>query len=214
MKKPTLYHPAEERINTLTHLLGAVLAPPGVVLLLYLALPGATPAATLIRVAAVLFYGAALFAVFAGSAVYHFTNAPERRARLRVLDHCAIYFLISGTYAPIMLIGVGGAAGWGVFAFVAVCGAVGVALKLWDISRFSKTAVVLALLMGWSCFAILGELIAALPGWALVWLITGGVLYTVGVLFYLMRWRFSHAVWHFFVLGGAGCQFVALCQIV
>ena len=214
MKKPTLYHPAEERLNTLSHLAGAVLALPGTALLLYLALSGGTTPAVAVKVAAVLFYGMALFAVFSSSSIYHFTTLPDRRAKLRVLDHCAIYFLITGTYAPIMLIGVGGAVGWGVFAFVAACGIIGVTLKIWDIGRFNKTAVALALLMGWSCFAILGRLMTALSGWALGWLILGGVLYTVGVIFYLMRWRFSHAVWHGFVLAGAGCQYIALCLMM
>jgi len=129
------------------------------------------------------------------------------------LDHCSIYLFITGSYTPFALLALPGSTGWLVLAASWSLATLGVALELSPLARGSRIlSLAIYLGMGWLALVVIGPLWQAL-GWAgLSWLLGGGVLYTLGVLFYVAkeRIRHSHGIWHLFVLGGSACHFVAL----
>ena len=200
---PKVYIPGEERLNILTHALGAAAALAAAAWLTAIAKDG-------LQTAAGLLYGASLCILFGGSALYHAAKEPERRAKLRLLDHSAIYFLIAGTYTPLMLVAVPGKWGYAVLGFVwAVC-LTGVVCELLRFKPFKGFSIVLYILAGWACAAILPQLVSALGRVPFLFLLAGGIAYTAGIPFYVIRKDYFHAVWHFFVLAGAVLQFVCV----
>jgi len=203
---PKVYIPAEERLNVLTHAAGAAVSVAATVLLVLIS-------TTEVQMAAGLIYGISLCILFAGSALYHAAKQPERRAKLRLLDHSAIYFLIAGTYTPLMLVAVPGTWGYAVLGFVWAVGITGVACELLRCKPFRGFSILLYILAGWACMAILPSLVASLGTAAFWFLLGGGIAYTAGVPFYVIRRDYFHAVWHFFVLAGAVLQFVCVYMV-
>jgi len=200
---PKVYIPGEERLNVLTHALGAAASLAAAAWL-------TAVAENAIQTAAGLLYGASLCILFGGSALYHAAKEPGRRAKLRLLDHSAIYFLIAGTYTPLMLVAVPGKWGYSVLGFVWAVSLTGVICELLHFKPFRGFSIVLYILAGWACAAILPQLVSALGRTAFLFLLAGGIAYTAGVPFYVIRKNYFHAVWHFFVLAGAVLQFVCV----
>lgn len=201
------YPPAEEAANILSHGAGIILAIAGAVLL-------CTRSGSSLRSwAGALVYGISLSLMFAASAFYHKTKEPRLRRKLRKLDHAAIYLLIAGTYTPLMLLAVPGKSGRIVLASVWIIALAGILLELNGIKPFRGFSIVLYILAGWLCVAILPELIRALPDGAFFPLLAGGIAYTAGVPFYLSKRIFAHALWHFFVLAGAGLHFMTILAL-
>ena len=198
--------------NVLTHGLGAVVAVGVAVTMLLSVTAYAAGPVRAVVVASVGVFGWTLVAMFVASTLYHGTAPHRRRLRevLRRLDHASIYLLIAGTYTPLMLVTLGGP--WGRAVTITVWGLAvpGVVLSLTCIDRAAVTQLLLKLGMGWLIVAAVASgmpMFDALSGWGLTLLVAGGVLYTLGVPFYLWRrLRYHHAVWHAFVLGGAGCH--------
>ena len=161
--------------------------------------------------------GAALFAGSAAllnlaSTLYHAVPA-RRKGFFRMLDHLAIFFLIAGTYTPLALGPLKGTLGWAVFAIVWLLAFVGVLFKVFARFRFPYVSTAMYIGMGWLAVFIIRPLAAHLPLGGLLWLVAGGLAYTAGVLFYHWeRMRYSHLVWHLFVLAGTGCHFVAILR--
>lgn len=200
-----------ERLNGITHLVGSVLAIGGTIALLALVAPTASAR----KVIAVAIYGAMLVLLYLSSTLYHsFRGAPKRV--FRVFDHCAIYFLIAGTYTPFTLLTLRGALGWTLFGIVWALAAAGVAKDALFHARFRAASVVLYVLMGWLVIFAVEPLRRALPASGLVWLLVGGAIYTVGIAFFAMSKRVAHmhAIWHLFVLGGSVCHYVAILRYV
>jgi len=189
-----------ERFNSITHLVGAVLALVGVTVMVTVA----SMQGEATRVLILTVYGVTLFLLYLFSTLYHSLRGRAKRV-FQVLDHHAIYLLIAGTYTPFTLLVLDGATGWWLFGAVWTLAVVGIVQD--SIPR--KGSRVLSLLiylgMGWLVLFALGPLIAALPAAAFWWLAAGGVFYTVGVIFYLLdeRYPWSHGVWHLFVLAGS-----------
>jgi hemolysin III len=129
---------------------------------------------------------------------------------MRVLDHCAIYLLIAGTYTPFVLVGLGGRLGWTLFGVVWAMAAAGIVFKVFATGRFAVVSTAAYVAMGWLGVVALGPLIRSLSGAALLWLLAGGIAYTAGTFFYHRRILYSHALWHVFVLIGSVCHFVAI----
>jgi hemolysin III len=198
--------PAEEIANGLSHGLGLV------------AILGATPfliAAAARHGAVSSILGAALFAgsaalLYLASMLYHFASA-RRKGFYRMLDHVAIFFLIAGTYTPFALGPLKGTFGWTIFAIVWLLAFVGILFKVFARFRFPYVSTAMYIGMGWLAVFIIRPLAAHLPVAGLLWLVAGGLAYTAGTLFYHReRMRYSHLVWHMFVLAGTGCHFVAV----
>lgn len=165
--------------------------------------------------ASLAIYGCALVAMFGCSAGYHLVIRPRVKEILRRLDHAAIFLMIAGTYTPFVLIKMNDAWGFGLLAVVWTIAAIGIALKLLAPRYLEGLSIVLYLIQGWAVLAAWQPLVAAVPGWVVVLLITGGALYTVGVVFHLWhRLPYQNAIWHGFVLSAASCHYAAVIGVV
>ncbi len=166
-------------------------------------------------VSAVVF-AASLVLLHLASTLYHAEPEGARKRRFKLLDHCAIYLLIAGTYTPFTLLALRGTLGWRLFAAIWSLAALGIAFKL--LSQRSRHAARLKLLstvtyvaMGWLVLAAIKPVMAALDGWTFGWMLAGGVAYTLGTVFYHRPgMAHAHAVWHGFVIAGSGCHVVAV----
>ena len=200
------YTAGEEFANVATHAVGLLASVVGVVVLMYLGLARDE----VLHVASAGVYGATLVALYAASTLYHAFRQPEIKRVLRVLDHCAIYLLIAGTYTPFVLVGLGG--GWGLtlFGIIWAMAAAGIVFKVFATGRFAVISTAAYVAMGWLGVVALGPLIRSLSGAALVWLLAGGIAYTAGTFFYHRKIPYAHALWHVFVLAGSVCHFIAI----
>ncbi|MCL6642006.1 MAG: hemolysin III family protein, partial [Candidatus Bipolaricaulota bacterium] len=166
------------------------------------------------KLASFAVFGAMLIALYSISTLYHSLRGRAKSV-LRKLDHCAIYLLIAGTYTPFTLVTLRGPLGWTLFALVWALAAGGIVQELWFARGARVASLVLYLLMGWLCVIAGHELLVRVPAEGLFWLALGGLLYTVGVLFY--AWRklpYGHTIWHLFVLGGSICHYLAVLSLL
>jgi hemolysin III len=178
----------------------------GVVVLVYLGIARGEA----LHVASAGLYGATLVALYGASTLYHAFRRPGVKRVLRVLDHCAIYLLIAGTYTPFVLVGLGGRLGWILFAVVWAMAAAGIVFKVFATGRFAVVSTAAYVALGWLGVVAIGPLIRSLSGAALLWLLAGGIAYTAGTFFYHRKTPYAHALWHVFVLLGSVCHFVAI----
>lgn len=200
------YTRREEILNAATHYAGAAAVIAGIFYLFSKVRATDSPAAW----AASLFYAASLLFMFAVSGFYHSVREAGLRKIARQLDHTAIYFLITGTYAPLLYLVAPNRVGVVIFCVLAALSVAGTAARFFNISGLRKIEIALYILMGWCCVAIAGKLISNLPPLSLWLLLAGGISYTAGVAVYLKRREFFHAIWHLFVLCGAAMQFFAV----
>ena len=200
------YTVREEAANVATHAAGLVASVVGVGVLVYLCVSRGEG----LHAASAGLYGATLVALYAASTLYHAFRRPGVKRVLRVLDHCAIYLLIAGTYTPFVLVGLGGRLGWTLFGVVWAMTAAGMVFKVFATGRFAVVSTAAYVAMGWLGVVALGPLIRSLSGAALLWLLAGGIAYTAGTFFYHRKIPYSHALWHVFVLIGSVCHFVAI----
>jgi hemolysin III len=197
----------EEIANALTHGVGAVLALAAGAVLITLAAQWGDGW----RLASAIVFCLALLTMYLASTLYHAIPHPTAKARLKVVDHCAIYILIAGTYTPFTLIGLRGAWGWSLFAVIWTLAVAGVVFKLFFTGRFKLVSTLIYIAMGWLVLVAIVPMTRALDAWALSWLFAGGVCYTAGTFFYMSRRiPYAHAIWHGFVLGGSICHFCAV----
>ena len=203
----TVESPREELFNALTHGLGATAAlAGGAVLITLAALFGDAWQLT-----ASIVFGITLLLLYVASTLYHAIQHPVVKGRLKVFDHCAIYLLIAGTYTPFTLIGLRGPVGWTLFGVIWALAVFGVIFKLFYTGRFELLSTVVYIAMGWLIIVAAKPAMAALDAWTFGWLIAGGVLYTLGTVFYHRPgMRYSHAIWHMFVIAGSVCHYIAV----
>jgi len=198
---------SDEWLNTLTHFLGFLLAVGGVPVLITLAALEGTER----EIVTFSIFGAALIFTYMSSTLYHYTQPSSLKRMLRRLDHLAIYLLIAGTYTPFVLVGLKGAWGWSLFGILWGLAAVGIVAKLGFLHRFDLLSTMAYVLMGWIGLVAIVPLVHDLPSPSLVLVLTGGVSYTIGAVFYALdSVRFNHAIWHLFCLGGSVLQFTAV----
>ncbi|RRH89856.1 hemolysin III family protein [Variovorax beijingensis] len=197
-----------ERLNGYSHLLGLVLALAATALLLAKTLPTGDAA----RIAGALVFSLSAVLLYAASTLFHSTRGRRKRFWERV-DHCAIYLLIAGTYTPFALVTLHGLWGWLLMAAVWGAAFFGIGRELLQASsEASKPPLALYIAMGWLGVLAAVPLAARLNSGGLAWLLAGGVLYTVGTVFYRNRrgFRHAHGTWHLFVLAGTASHFVAV----
>jgi hemolysin III len=207
-----------EPINGITHAAGGLLAALGLGVLL----ATAASSGRLDQLIAFGVFGLSLIALYAASALYHLLPlSPSGVARLRTLDHMAIFVLIAGTYTPFCLLALDGAWRWGLLALIWGLALCGVLLKLlWmDASRW--LSVLLYLGMGWVAVIAAPALLRAVPPDGITWILAGGLVYSAGALIYglkrpnLLPGIFGfHEVWHLFVIAGSACHFWAVLHYV
>jgi hemolysin III len=200
-----------ERFNGYTHLAGTVLAMAGVTFLM--SLPSVQ--ADYWRMASITVYGSTLCLLFIASTLYHGTQG-ELKNFFRKLDHCSIYLVIAGTWTPFALVTLHGEHGWTLFAAVWSLALLGIAQECWIARGLRLTSLAIYLLMGWLAIFALEPLIRALTWNGFAWLLGGGLVYTVGIVFYLYDERFKHwhGIWHLFVLAGSAAHYTAILLFV
>jgi hemolysin III len=197
----------DEIASALTHGLGAVAALAGGAVLITLAAIYGDGW----QLGASIVFGITLLLLYTASTLYHAIQHPVAKGRLKVFDHCAIYLLIAGTYTPFTLIGLRGPWGWSLFAAIWTLAIAGVIFKLFYTGRFKLLSTAIYIAMGWLIIVAIKPLLTALDGWTLGWLLAGGLAYTLGTVFYHRpNLRYSHAIWHMFVIAGSVCHFVAV----
>ena len=209
---PNQYSHGEEIAHVATHALGIALSIAAIVALL-LAAGGSGASAW--RATGGVIFGASALLLFTTSVLYHAARSPHLKPRLRLLDHSAIYVLIAGTYTPFALGVLGGTWGWTLFGLVWGLAVLGVAAKTALGFRFHLSSTLLYLAMGWIGVIFAEPLYASLTRLELTWIVAGGLAYTLGVPFYLWKSRrYTHAIWHLFVLAGVACHFVAVLSVM
>lgn len=200
------YDPQEESLNVWSHGIGALLALIGCILLV---IKGAyLPTSQWVGL---WVYGLSMVLLFSASTLYHLSKTEQRRFWYKKLDHTAIYYLIAGTYTPFLAIALPTNKAQYLLIALWIIAILGTAFKLIFIHRFQKISLFAYLTMGWLALLVMDDMRHFLSDQCLTLLIAGGLAYTIGALFYaLKRVRYTHAIWHFFVLIGAGLQFLAI----
>ncbi len=194
------YTLGEEIFSAVTHGVGAAL---GIVALVTMVVRAATRGDAYAVVSAAIF-GASLVILYTMSTLYHALANEKAKKVFRIFDHATIFLLISGTYTPYLLVSMRGQTGWILFFVLWGLAAVGITFDSIMLDKFRKIEMLLYVGMGWCILVASGTLIASLAKGGLILLFTGGIFYTVGIIFYaLKKIRYMHSIWHFFVLAGS-----------
>jgi hemolysin III len=200
-----MYH--GERFNSISHLIGAVLALAGLVVLVVLSALKGDPW----KVVSFTIYGSTLFLLYTLSTLYHSLRGRAKEI-FQKLDHLAIYLLIAGTYTPFTLITLRGVWGWSLFAAVWGLATLGIVVDTLHRDGPRVLQMIIYLLMGWLVLTALYPLIENFPAGGLMWLVIGGLFYTSGIIFYALdeKLRHAHGIWHLFVLAGSICHYFSI----
>ncbi|MEZ9050456.1 MULTISPECIES: hemolysin III family protein [unclassified Vibrio] len=202
------YSDIEERANAITHGLGVVLGVVGLVLLLIRAFDHQ---ADILTIASMAVYGSSIILLFLASTLYHSITTEKTKRLLKTLDHCAIYLLIAGSYTPFLLVSLRTPLAMGLMAVIWGIALVGIIMKIAFVYRFKRLSLVTYLAMGWLSLIVVYQLAMNIEMGGLVLLALGGVIYSLGVIFYVVkRIPYNHAIWHLFVLAGCACHFFAI----
>ncbi len=204
-----MYH--GEKLNTFTHLLGAVIALAGlVVLVVFASLKG-----DVWRIISFSIYGTSLFLLYLFSTLYHGTKGSVK-AVFKKLDHIGIYLLIAGSYTPFVLVSLNSAWGWSLFGVIWGLAVIGILLDCFSSDEPRIIQVIIYLLMGWIALIAIKPLIESLTMAGFLWLLGGGLFYTVGIVFYILdikKYHF-HGIWHLFVLAGSTTHYFTIMYYV
>ncbi len=201
----------EELANSITHGLGLALSVIGSLVLMALSiLRGDTW-----QIVSCSVFGATMVALYTASTLYHSFRNPRHKEIWKILDHSAIYLLIAGTYTPFTLISLRGWIGWTLFAVIWSLSIFGIILKCVFVHEFKIVSTLVYVVMGWIGIVAFKPLLAAVPVAGIVWLVAGGIAYTVGVIFFACkRVPYNHAIWHVFVMAGSICHYFAVLYLV
>jgi len=201
------YDQKEEFWNVLTHGTGLLLSIAGLTILVIFS----SLYQSVWHIVSFSIYGTSLVILYTASTTYHITRKPELRLKLNVFDHSAIYVLIAGTYTPFTLVTLHGPWGWSLFGVIWGIAIIGIILKLFYTGRFDKLSTIIYVIMGWIVLIAIYPLVNNFSLSGLIWLLAGGLLYTIGAIFYLKNsMPYNHAIFHVFVLLGSICHFIAV----
>lgn len=202
------YSFAEEIANSISHGIGLILGIIGLVLLLVQAI---NTGATATAITSYSLYGGSMILLFLASTLYHAIPHQAVKRKLKVFDHCAIYLLIAGTYTPFLLVGLDSWLARGLMIVIWSLALFGIIFKLAFAHRFKMLSLMTYLSMGWLSLIVIYQLTMRLAPGGVTLLAIGGLVYTLGVIFYVCkRIPYNHAIWHAFVLGGSTCHFFAI----
>ena len=201
------YSPTEEKLNIWSHAFGIFLS----IIALVLLIIKAVQQDNIWMLISFPIFGVSLILLYLASTLYHASKEPQKRFKLKVFDHAAIYVLIAGSYTPFTLVSLNGETGWLIFSMVWVMAFTGIILKLFFTGRFKIVSTAMYVLMGWLIVFYFQDLTAHLHEKGVFYLILGGVLYTIGAILYsIKKIKFNHAIFHFFVLAGSFCHFLSI----
>ena len=201
----------EELWSAITHGLGAILSVAGGAVLITLA---ALKGNEWQLISAIIFT-MALMLLYTASTLYHSIPHISAKQKLKIFDHCAIYVLIDGSYTPFTLIGLREHGGWWLFGIVWILAVAGVIFKLFYTGRFKLISTLIYIGMGWMVIFAIKPMLQNIDATTLAWLFIGGIFYTLGTVFYMSKKiRYTHAIWHVFVMLGSASHFVAISRQV
>lgn len=197
----------EDVANVATHGFGVLASVAGgCVLIILAALSGSAWS-----IVGVSVFAASLVILYSASTLYHASRNETTRRRLKILDHCAIYVLIAGTYTPFLITSLRGSWGWSLFGVIWGLAVTGIVFKLYFTGRYPRVSTAIYIAMGWLVLIAAGPLVRVLGAGTSGWLLAGGLTYTAGTIFYhIKRLPYAHAIWHMFVLSGSICHGVAV----
>lgn len=199
-KKVRMQTLGEEIANAISHGVGTLLAIAACVIVIV----RSAFKSTATGVVSACIYGASLVLLYTFSSLYHSLTNVKAKSVFRVFDHCSIFFLILGTYTPICLTMIKGGMGWTLFGINTFCTVLGIVFNSISLNRFAKPSLVLYVFMGWSVLISIKRVIEVIPFSGMVFLVIGGLCYTIGIIFYKLKSvKYMHFVWHLFVLGGS-----------
>ena len=197
----------EEIFNSVTHGIGTLLSIAALVLLVvFAAIKG-----NVWHIVSFSIFGTTLVLLYLSSTLYHSFTKEKVKNLFARFDHAAIFLLIAGTYTPYLLTALRGAFGWTLFGIIWGVAIAGVVIRSIYLTKFRKLMVGLYLAMGWMFVVAIGPMMKNLPGISIVFLVLGGVFYSLGVIFYARRnLKYGHGIWHLFVLGGSIMHFFSV----
>lgn len=210
-QKTKRYSLGEEIFNSVTHGVGSLLSIAGTAVLIVLA----ALYSDAWGVVSSAVYGASLIILYTMSTLYHAITNLRAKAFFRIMDHNTIFFLIAGTYTPITLVALRGTLGWVLFGVVWGAAAIGIVLNSIDLERFRKPSVVCYIAMGWVIIFAVKPMIDGVAPLALWFLLTGGLFYTVGIIFYAIKSKkYFHSVWHIFTVAGSVFHYFSILIMI
>ena len=202
------YSATEEVANSISHGLGMVFGIVGLDLLLKQAIDAN---ADVLSITSLSIYGISMILLYLASTLYHAIPFERAKRALKTFDHCAIYLLIAGTYTPFLLISLRTPLAITLMAVIWGLALIGIVLKIIFVYRFQRLSLATYLTMGWLSLVAIYQLALSLSTGGLVLLAVGGIIYSLGVVFYVNeKVPYNHAIWHLFVLGGTVCHFLAI----
>lgn len=202
----------EEMLNCVTHALGALLGVVGWIMSMKLLLADGNLTAIL----SMCIFFVTMIVLYANSAIYHGWELTTAKKKFQIMDHCSIFLLITGTYAPYTLMVMNNLTGKIIFAVVVLASVIGITLNLIDLKKFAVPSMICYLTSGWCIILVYNDIAAAMSHDQLFMLVAGGVVYTVGAIFYGLgnKIRYMHTIWHLFVLGGTLFHFASLYSFI
>lgn len=202
---------SEELANAITHGIGIVFA----ISALGVLTAFSTVFGTIWHIVSCSIYSGTMILMYTASTLYHSIPWPKAKKVFRILDHAAIFLLIAGTYTPFTLVSLNGPWGWSLFGIIWGLAVAGILCEIFFLGRYRFLALCIYIGMGWAVVAAAKPLISAVPFNGLLLLLTGGIFYTVGIIFYVFeKIPYNHAIWHLFVLAGTVFQFFAILLYV
>lgn len=200
----------QEILNTISHGMGIVL---GIVGLIFLLVKNNN--SSIYSTLSIWTFGLSLIILYTSSTIYHFFVNENWKKKARVLDHMSIFLLIAGTYTPICLITLEKSSGWTLFTIVWTIAALGIIMKIFLTGKVDKLSLLLYLVMGWLLVFDIKNIANSMTSQALLFLVLGGVLYTLGIIFYARdKMPYAHFIWHLFVLGGSASHYAMVYYII
>lgn len=201
------YTLGEEIFNSVSHGVGMLFAIAGCAVLIVLSAVYADRWAVISSI----IYGISMMLLYTASTLYHsFTNEKVKEL-FRVFDHCTIFLLIAGSYTPFTLYTLRGSVGWELFAVIWTSAIIGIVLNAVNLEKYENVSVILYIIMGWSIIFAIKPLLSAISMLTLILLVSGGIMYTAGVIFFqITKYRYMHSIWHLFVLAGTILQYLAI----
>lgn len=201
------YTLGEELFNSISHGVGVLLSVAALVLLIVFACLDGDG----YSLASAIVYGISLVLLYTMSMVYHIVQGKKGKAVMRVFDHCSIFILIAGTYTPYLLTILNKALGWTMFGIIWAMAVIGIIMNSINLEKFRKISLVCYIVMGWAIVFTIKPIINGIPPMGVFLLLLGGIIYTIGIVFYVLKkYRYMHSVWHLFVLGGSICHYLSI----
>ena len=202
----------EEKLNSISHGTAALISIIGFIILLQFCKKSNTE----YLLFSIIIYGISLIILYTSSTIYHSVKNQKLKHIFRIIDHCSIFLLIAGTYSPVLLIVIGGETGWYMFSIQWTIALIGVIFKVFYTGKYELISVCLYILMGWMIIFKLNELIISIPESGFLLLLSGGIIYTIGIIFYVIdtKIRYSHFIWHLFVIAGSLTHYLMILKYI